>query len=134
MNEVLQKATKFYEACLPIEALQKLEELKKDSEQSILLKNKCIRLLIQQTPYLLQEHKKNNDIAEIKYLIDKYKKYVGNDKTISEYCKFYEAYEIECKKQQTENNIKKARQTEKKAMIIVYSILVLLVLFCLIFI
>lgn len=134
MNEVLQQATKYYEACMPIEALHKLDELKRESEKSLQLKDLCIKLLIQQAPYLLKEYQNNSDFVEMRTLIEEYKKYVGNDRAISAYSKSCSVHEANLKEQQIEMNIMNARETEKKAMIIVYSILALLIVFCLILI
>lgn len=123
---VLQQATKFYEACMPIEALHKLEELKKEFEESLQLKKRCINMLVQQAPYLLKEYQSDNDFVEMRHLIEEYKKYVGNDKAISTYSKSCAVYEAKRKEQQIEMDIKNARKTEKNVLIIVSSILALL--------
>ena len=133
MNEVLQQAAKYYEACMPIKALHKLEELKKESEKSIQLKSMCIKMLIQQAPYLLKEFQSHDDFVEMRTLIEEYKKYVGNDKSISTYSRACEAYEAKCKQLQTEINIKQAQKIDRIAITVAYTIGILGILGVIIF-
>lgn len=85
MNEVLREATLLLNDYKPKEALQKLSELNSESEQSLLLKERCKSLLRQQILYLLRELDLSKDNIKIRKLTSDYVNFIGYDDNIAPY-------------------------------------------------
>ena len=86
MDRTLNEALRLLNDYKPKEALLKLSELERQSQQSILLKEQCETLLRQQLLYLLKEVSAANDYKGMEVLVCEYQKFLG----IDEYCEVYD--------------------------------------------
>ena len=103
MNNTLREAARLLNEYKPKEALQKLSQLNDKSEKSLQLEKKCKKLLSQQILFHLKELDVSKDNIAFKKHINDYRKFIGEDKSITPYIKLMKEYEIEQEKDMNTN-------------------------------